>query len=213
MEVSLLIPAAGNGERLGLGPKAFLRVGGRTLLEWALRAFPGAAEVLVALPPGAEAPRGLRAVFLEGGKTRQESVARLLEAASLPLVLVHDVARPFASTLLVERVLRAAQATGAAAPVLPLPDTLVRPEGEAYGEVVPREALRLVQTPQGFFTALLREAHAYAKRRGLTATDDAQLVRALGYPVALVAGERTAFKITYPEDLLLAEALARVWNA
>lgn len=211
--VSVLIPAAGNGERLGLGPKAFLRVGGKTLLEWTLEAFQGAAEVLVALPPGVEAPKGLRATFLEGGRTRQESVARLLEAASLPLVLVHDVARPFASRGLVGRVLEASRTTGAAVPVLPLPDTLIRPEGEAYGEVVPREALRLVQTPQGFFTALLREAHAYARKRELSASDDAQLVRALGYPVALVEGERSAFKITYPEDLLLAEALARVWNA
>ncbi|GGN03564.1 2-C-methyl-D-erythritol 4-phosphate cytidylyltransferase [Thermus composti] len=213
VEVSVLIPAAGQGERLGLGPKAFLEVGGRTLLEWVLEAFQEAAEVLVALPPGFPPPKGLRATFLPGGATRQESVARLLEAASLPLVLVHDVARPFVSRALVDRVLKAARATGAAVPVLPVPDTLVRPEEGAYGEVVPREALRLVQTPQGFFTALLREAHAYAKKRGLSATDDAQLVRALGYPVALVEGERTAFKITYPEDLPLAEALARTWNA
>ncbi len=212
MEVSVLIPAAGHGERLGLGPKAFLRVGGRTLLEWALDAFSEAAEVLVALPPGVSPPRGLRAAFMEGGRTRQESVARLLEAASLSLVLVHDVARPFVSRNLVERVLKAAQAQGAAVPVLPVPDTLIRPEGEAYGAVLPREALRLVQTPQGFFTALLREAHAYARKRGLSATDDAQLVQALGYPVSLVEGERTAFKITYPEDLVLAEALARAWN-
>jgi len=87
------------------------------------------------------------------------------------------------------------------------------PEGEAYGRVVPREAFRLVQTPQGFFTALLREAHAYARRKGLEASDDAQLVQALGYPVALVEGEATAFKITHPQDLVLAEALARVWSA
>jgi 2-C-methyl-D-erythritol 4-phosphate cytidylyltransferase len=129
------------------------------------------------------------------------------------MVLVHDVARPFVSRKLVERVLEATRREGAAVPVLPVPDTLVCPEEARYGEVLPREALRLVQTPQGFFTALLREAHAYARKRGLTATDDAQLVRALGYPVALVEGERTAFKITYQEDLPLAEALARVWNA
>ena len=213
VEASVLIPAAGKGERLGLGPKAFLRVGGRTLLEWALLPFREAAEVLVALPPGAEPPEGLRATFLEGGRTRQESVARLLEAASLPLVLVHDVARPFVSRGLVERVVEAARTAGAAVPVLPVPDTLVRPEEAHYGEVAPREGFRLVQTPQGFFTALLREAHAYARKRGLSATDDAQLVRALGYPVALVEGERTAFKVTYREDLLLAEAVARVWSA
>ncbi|WP_198665536.1 2-C-methyl-D-erythritol 4-phosphate cytidylyltransferase [Thermus sediminis] len=213
VEVSVLIPAAGNGKRLGLGPKAFLRVAGRTLLEWALLPFGEAAEVLVALPPGTEPPGAFRATFLEGGRTRQESVARLLEAASLPVVLVHDVARPFVSRSLVHRVWEAARLQGAVAPVLPVPDTLVRPEGAQYGEVVPREDFRLVQTPQGFFTALLREAHAYAGKRGLSATDDAQLVRALGYPVALVEGERTAFKVTYREDLLLAEAVARVWNA
>lgn len=213
MEVSVLIPAAGNGLRLGRGPKAFLQVGGRTLLEWTLAAFRDAAEVLVALPPGAEPPKGLKALFLEGGTTRQASVARLLEAASLPLVLVHDVARPFVSRGLVERVLEAARRSGAAVPVLPVPDTLMAPEGEAYGRVVPREAFRLVQTPQGFFTALLREAHAYARRKGLEASDDAQLVQALGYPVALVEGEATAFKITHPQDLVLAEALARVWSA
>ena len=112
-----------------------------------------------------------------------------------------------------ERVLEAAQRSGAAVPVLPVPDTLMAPEGEAYGRVVPREAFRLVQTPQGFFTALLREAHAYARRKGLEASDDAQLVQALGYPVALVEGEATAFKITHPQDLVLAEALARVWSA
>ncbi len=213
MEVSVLIPAAGEGRRLGLGPKAFLEVGGRTLLEWVLLAFQEAAEVLVALPPGAKPPEGLRATFLEGGRTRQESVARLLEAASLPVVLVHDVARPFVSPGLIRRVLEATRAQGAAVPVLPVADTLIQAQGETYGPALPREALRLVQTPQGFFTALLREAHALARGKGLSATDDAQLVQALGYPVALVPGERTAFKITYPEDLLLAEALARVWNA
>ena len=62
MEVSVLIPAAGNGLRLGRGPKAFLQVGGRTLLEWTLAAFRDAEEALVALPPGAEPPKGLWAV-------------------------------------------------------------------------------------------------------------------------------------------------------
>ncbi len=166
----------------------------------------------MALPPGVESPKGLPATFIEGGATRQASVARLLEAASLPLVLVHDAARPFVSQTLVQRVLEKAREVGAAVPVLPVADTLIRPEEGAYGEALPREALRLVQTPQGFFTALLREAYAYAERKGLRATDEAQLVRALGYPVALVEGEATAFKITYPQDLLLAEALARVWS-
>jgi len=211
MEVSVLLPAAGLGERLGQGPKAFLKVGGRTLLDWVLDTFSFADEILVALPPGYRLPDRGRVRYLEGGKTRQESVARLLAEANTAMVLVHDVARPFASRALALRVLEKARATGAAVPVLPVPDTLVEAVGGEYGPVLPRERLRLVQTPQGFFTALLREAHAYAKMKGIQATDDAQLVRALGYPVALVEGEVRAFKITYPEDLALAQAL--VWNA
>jgi 2-C-methyl-D-erythritol 4-phosphate cytidylyltransferase len=210
VEVSVLLPAAGLGERLGRGPKAFVRVGGRTLLDWALETFAFADEVLVALPPGYRMEDRGRVRYLEGGSTRQESVARLLEEASAPMVLVHDVARPFASRDLALRVLEKARAFGAAVPVLPVPDTLVEAVGEEYGPALPRERLRLVQTPQGFFTALLREAHAYARKKGLQATDDAQLVRALGYPVALVEGEARAFKLTYPQDLALAEAL--VWS-
>lgn len=210
MGVSVLLPAAGLGERLGRGPKAFLELKGRRLLDWVLEAFSFADEILVALPPGYQLPDRGRVRYLEGGRTRQESVRRLLEEASGSLVLVHDVARPLASRTLAFRVLEKAQATGAAVPVLPVPDTLVEAVGESYGPVLPRERLRLVQTPQGFFTALLREAHAYALEKGLQATDDAQLVRALGYPVALVEGEARAFKITYPEDLALAEAM--VWN-
>lgn len=211
MEVSVLLPAAGLGERLGQGPKAFVRLGGRTLLDWVLETFSFADEILVALPPGYQLPDRGRVRYLEGGRNRQESVARLLEAASAPMVLVHDVARPLASRALALRVLEKARATGAAVPVVPVADTLVEAVEGEYGPALPRERLRLVQTPQGFFTALLREAHVYARKEGLQTTDDAQLVRALGYPVALVEGEVRAFKITYPEDLALAQAL--VWNA
>lgn len=86
------------------------------------------------------------------------------------------------------------------------------PEGEAYGRVVPREAFRLVQTPQGFSPPSSGRPTPTPGGRS-RASDDAQLVQALGYPVALVEGEATAFKITHPQDLVLAEALARVWSA
>ena len=205
--VSLLLVAAGKGERLGKGvPKALVRVLGKTLLEWALLRFPVVDEVLVALPSGAEPPLGLKARFLEGGKTRQESVYRLLKEASGELVLVHDAARAFVVPEAVHRVREAAQRTGAAVPAIPVPDTLV--EGESvYGRVLDRGRLRLVQTPQGFARELLLGAHEAALAEGRTATDDAQLVRALGHPVALVPGDRRMFKVTYPEDLALFAAL------
>ncbi len=207
MKTSLLVPAAGKGERLGKGvPKALVRVLGKTLFEWALLRFPEVDEVLVALPPGTEPPKGLEARFLEGGKTRQESVYRLLREARGELVLVHDAARAFVVPEVVERVRKAAWETGAAVPAIPVPDTLVEGEAE-YGRVLDRSRLRLVQTPQAFDRELLLKAHEAALKEGRTATDDAQLVRALGHPVALVPGDRRMFKVTYPEDLALFAAL------
>ena len=207
MKTSLLLPAAGKGERLGKGvPKALVRVLGKTLLEWALLRFPAVDEVLVALPPGAPPPPGLNARVLEGGKTRQESVYRLLKAATGELVLVHDAARAFVVPEAVRRVYEAAREAGAAAAAVPVPDTLVEGESE-YGRVLDRSRLRLVQTPQGFSRELLLRAHEAALAEGRTATDDAQLVRALGHPVALVPGDRRMFKVTYPEDLELLAAL------
>ncbi|ADD27230.1 2-C-methyl-D-erythritol 4-phosphate cytidylyltransferase [Meiothermus ruber] len=209
MKVSVLLPAAGSGERIGRGPKAFLRVGGKTLLEWALEGFAWADEVVVALPPGFRMD-GLKTV--PGGQTRQQSVFNLVQAATGEVVLVHDVARPFVVRSAVERLLEAVRATGAASLVVSVPDTLVREEAGRYGEVIAREHHRLVQTPQGFRRELLWQAHQQARAAGIEFTDDAQLVRWLGHPVVLVEGDRRMFKVTYPEDLILAEGLAQVWN-
>jgi 2-C-methyl-D-erythritol 4-phosphate cytidylyltransferase len=211
VKVSVLLPAAGSGERLGRGPKALLEVGGRTLLDWALAAFAWADERLVALPAGFSLERfGVR--LLEGGKTRQESVYNLLLEATGDLVLVHDVARPFPPRAVSQRVLEAVSQHGAATPVVPVPDTLIQEQGTLYGPSIPREHYRLVQTPQGFRRELLLEAHQRARASGLEATDDAQLVLAMGHPVALVEGDRRAFKVTYADDLMLAEGLAKVWE-
>lgn len=209
--VSVLLPAAGSGQRMGQGPKAFLQVGHQSLLDWALQAFAWADEVLVALPAG-HVWQHPKARGLPGGATRQESVRVLLEAAQGDWVLVHDVARPFVGQEAIARVLQAAQASGAAVPVIPVPDTLVQPQEGQYGLVADREAHRLVQTPQGFARPLLLQAHRAAQNQGLQATDDAQLVLALGHPVTLVEGDRRAFKLTYPEDLWLAQGLATVWE-
>lgn len=212
VKVSVLLPAAGSGERIGRGPKAFLQVGGKALLDWALEGFAWADELVVALPPGRnlDVP-GIKTVW--GGKTRQQSVFNLVQAATGEVVLVHDVARPFVVRAAVERLLDAVRASGAATLAVPVPDTLVQEASGEYGAVIPREHYRLVQTPQGFRRELLWNAHQKALAEGLEFTDDAQLVRWQGYPVALVEGDRRMFKITYPEDLLLAEGLAQVWSS
>ena len=215
MRVAALIPAAGSGTRLGLGPKALVTVAGRSLLARSVAALaPQVDEVLVALPAGLALPAGVSARAVSGGETRQASVVALLAATNADLVLVHDAARPFLPPQVVARVRAAAEATGAATAALPCPDTLVRAgAGETWGELLPREGTWVVQTPQGFRRALLLEAHRAAEAAGLSGTDDASLVARLGHPVALVPGDARLFKVTRPDDLPLAEALARVWDA
>jgi 2-C-methyl-D-erythritol 4-phosphate cytidylyltransferase len=212
VKVSVLLPAAGSGQRIGQGPKAFIEVGGKTLLQWALEGFAWADEIVVALPLGHRlAAPGIKTVL--GGQTRQQSVFNLLQAATGEIVLVHDVARPFVVRAAVERLLCEVRRSGAATLAVRVPDTLVQEQRQQYGAVIPREHYRLVQTPQGFRRELLWRAHLEAQAEGLDLTDDAQLVRSLGHPVALVEGDRRMFKITYPEDLVLAEGLAQTWKS
>lgn len=207
-----LIAAAGSGSRLGHGPKAFVTVRGTSLLDLSLRCFDGAvSEVVVALPADAvedfrETHPGITVVA--GGATRQTSVFAMLEAARADVVLIHDVARPFLTRAVIDRVATAAATFGAATAVLEVADTVI---DVAAGATLDRADLRLVQTPQGFDRALVREAHAAARRAGATATDDADLVRRRGHHVELVQGSRLLHKLTGPDDLTLAEVLYDQW--
>ncbi len=209
--ISVLLPAAGSGERIGRGPKAFLEVGGKTLLQWALEAFVWADEVIVALPEGRQVDLE-RVLVVSGGATRQQSVFNLINRASGDVVLIHDVARPFVVRQAVERLLAAVRKSGAATLMVGVPDTLVEEGNGYYGSAIPREHYRLVQTPQGFRRELLLKAHLAARRTDQEFSDDAQVVMAYGHQVELIEGDRRMFKITYPEDLFLAEGLAQAWK-
>lgn len=212
--VSILIPAAGSGERLGMGPKALLTLNGISLLERSIAAFSGiASEIIVALPSDIilELPEGVRRV--EGGATRQQSVYNLLEAATFETVLIHDAARPFLPKDVIERVLSATLETGAATAALPASDTLILESEGDWGSALDRSQIRAVQTPQGFNRALLLEAHGRARLEGIAATDDAGLVARLGQRVMLALGDERLFKVTRPGDWALAEAFASVWDA
>ncbi|PYE51092.1 2-C-methyl-D-erythritol 4-phosphate cytidylyltransferase [Deinococcus yavapaiensis] len=212
MSVAALVPAAGSGTRLGKGPKAFVTVGGKTLLARAVEALRGHVdEVVVATPDGSDAPRGARVI--RGGGTRQETVERLLRATNADFVLIHDAARPFLPSRVVHDVLAGARVQGAATVALPVADTLVRGADNAWGELVSRAGLWAVQTPQAFRRTLILEAHEAARREDFEATDDASLVARLDRPVRLVEGDARLFKVTTPSDLALAEALAVAWDA
>ena len=149
-----------------------------------------------------------------GGETRQETVRRLLHATSADYVLIHDAARPFLKASTIQALLEAVVETGAATVARPLADTLVRatPAGD-WGDLTPREGLWTVQTPQAFRRELLLSAHEQALSDGHAATDDAGLIARLGGRVRLVVGDARLFKITTPDDLPLAQALAAVWDA
>jgi 2-C-methyl-D-erythritol 4-phosphate cytidylyltransferase len=212
--VAALIPAAGSGERLGRGPKAFVAVGGRPLLAWAVASLlPWVDEVVVAVP--ADELERARAVVASlgapyrtrvttGGATRQATVAALLAAVEAEVVVVHDAARPFLDAATVRAVIAAARDHGACSVGHAVADSLVRRDD---GAAVDREALRAVQTPQAFRREVLMRAHAAAVRDGVAATDDAGLVRRLGVPVAWVEGGTHLFKVTTLADLHLAEAV------
>ena len=215
MRIAALIPAAGTGSRLGRGHKALVEVGGKSLLQRSVGAFTGYVdEVVVAVSPEmygeVRAQLGDRVKLVQGGKTRQESVRNLLAATGADRVLVHDAARPFLSSKMIQEVIREAERTGAASVVKPVADTLIQAE---TGETVDRQTLRAVQTPQGFKREVIAAAHEKALRDHTEATDDAGLVRLIGHPVALVEGSQWLMKVTTPADLEIATALAAVWDA
>jgi 2-C-methyl-D-erythritol 4-phosphate cytidylyltransferase len=216
--IGVVLAAAGRGERLGAGaPKAFLALRGETLLGRALAPFLAHLEVrqvavVLADPSEARARADLsdpRVVVVRGGATRQDSVrAGLAALGDADLILVHDAARPFVTVALIDAVAAAAARHGAAIPAIPVPETVKRVDGEGFVEAtVPRDALRLAQTPQGFRAQLLRTAHARAAASGAVATDDAALVEMTGIRVVVVPGDPQNIKITAPADLAIAEAI------
>jgi len=204
------VVAAGAGARFG-GPKQLERLGDRRVLDWSVAAARSVAEAVVLVVGPDHAPYrpeggGGPDVVVTGGLTRSESVRAGLAAvpAEVDVVVVHDAARPLAPTCLFEAVVRAvAGGADAAVPGLPVPDTIKAVEAGWVRATVPRDGLVAVQTPQAFRADALRRAHA----GGGEASDDAALVETGGGRVAVVAGEPLAFKITRPEDLVLARAL------
>nr|WP_281379216.1 2-C-methyl-D-erythritol 4-phosphate cytidylyltransferase [Halomonas campaniensis] len=219
----LVVPAAGQGRRMGADrPKQYLALGGRPVLARTLarlhEAFPGARLCLCLDPQDARFdPAWVPFAHwrrVGGGAERVDSVANALaairaEAGDDDLVLVHDVARPCVTTADLRRlhaVLSADSVGGLLA--APVADTMKRDDGAGrVATTEPRAGLWHALTPQGFRYGLLRRALAAAREAGVTVTDEASAVEALGASPRLVAGRRDNLKITHPEDLALAELI------
>jgi len=216
-----LIVAAGRGERLGLGrPKALVALAGKPMVEWsldALRGVPTVERTVIALPSGTDfAPaQADRVVCVAGGTARSQSVQAALNAAGEgDPVIVHDAARPLASSALFERALAALERSGADAVIAaaPVSDTIkeVSADGRTVSRTLDRAKLWAVQTPQVFRRQALERALGEATDELLArATDDAWLLERLGLTVRVIESERTNIKVTTAVDLRVAEALLK----
>jgi 2-C-methyl-D-erythritol 4-phosphate cytidylyltransferase len=183
-------------------------LGGRPMLEWSIEALRRVDEVdtiVVALPPGCEAPAGT--VGVAGGAYRSQSVLAALRAAPGDPVIVHDAARPLVSAQLV----RDALAELAAYPECdaPVTDTIKEARDGVVTRTLERAALWAVQTPQVFRRAALERALGAPEEVLAGATDDAWLVERAGGTVRVVAAPRENLKVTTPGDLQLAEIALR----
>lgn len=224
MVVTALIMAGGTGERFQAGtPKQLAPLNGRPMIAWSSKVLAeshrvtslvivAAADTEMSLRESlpAEAERKVRAI-VGGGATRQESVFNGLR--SLPgdttHVLIHDAARPCLSTALRDRVLDALTTHDAVVPSIDATDTLIRVQDGCVDAIIDRVHVAGVQTPQAFRLELILRAHHAAAGRGYKSSDDGSLVLALAEPVFTVPGERTNLKVTFVEDLKLAEAILK----
>jgi 2-C-methyl-D-erythritol 4-phosphate cytidylyltransferase len=217
-----VIAAAGSGERLGAGgPKAFVELAGRPMLDWSLAAFDAAGSVdsiVVAAPPGGEEriSEMLEAMespveVIAGGDHRSRSVANALVHVDGELVVVHDAARPLVSpTLIDEVVTRLAADLDIAGVVAAAPVTDTIKEASVSRRVLrtpERSRVWAAQTPQAFRTEALRGALAVHADELGAASDDAMLVEREGGEILLHEASPQNLKITTPLDLRVAELL------
>jgi ribitol-5-phosphate 2-dehydrogenase (NADP+) / D-ribitol-5-phosphate cytidylyltransferase len=226
MRMVAVVLGGGTGQRLGAGmPKQLLTLGGQTLIERCVAAFdaaPGVDEILVVMARGytgqvRELVAGFQKVtaVIEGGSTRPESTRAALAAIAEADgddcgVLLHDAARPLVDQKIIAACVAALEVHDAAGVAVPASDTMVLTENGVMHSVPPRERLFRCQTPQCFRLSVIARAHELAAADPEFApTDDCGVVlRYLpGTAVHIVPGSERNMKVTYPQDLAVAEAL------
>ena len=232
LHVSAIIAAGGRGARFGgPQPKQLLTLAGRPILQHSVDAFlrsDDVSEIVVALPaelaadppaylrdpgPGGGRPASKPIRVVEGGERRQDSVANAFASVDprCDVVVIHDAARPLVTADLIRRTVEAAAEHGAAIAATAATDTVKRAAADrVIVATLPRTEIYLAQTPQAFRTSVLRDALTRAQGGAQTeATDEAMLVERAGHPVHIVESNPRNIKVTTPEDMLLAEAIAQ----
>ena len=214
-----VIVAAGSASRMGGIDKVMAQLKGEPMILRTVRTFQecdAITEIVIVTREDLIIPiSGLckdmpkvKAVVV-GGKSRQESVHLGLNALSnkVKLAAVHDGARPLITWQVIDRTVRAANTYGAAAPAIPVKDTIKVVEGRVVKNTPDRATLFAVQTPQVFDFDLLRGALKKAEQEGAQVTDDCSAVELTGFKVKIVEGDERNIKVTTPMDLKIAEML------
>ncbi len=210
------------GEKIS---KQYLPLGGEPILVHTLLAFeacPSVEEIILAVRKeeidycqlAVVKKFGLRKIkeIVAGGERRQDSVHNALKKVSkdCQIILVHDSVRPFITGEVIRRTIEGAKVHKAVVTAIPVSDTIKEEDERGFvKKTLDRDRLWSVQTPQGFESALLREAYSRAYGDNFYGTDDACLVERMGHPVKVIEGSHENIKITTPEDLIIAEALLR----
>jgi 2-C-methyl-D-erythritol 4-phosphate cytidylyltransferase len=223
MHVTAIVPSAGSGERMHTARrKPYIELAGIPLLARTLAVLDrveAIRQIIIPVFPGEE-PVCRREVLdrqactaeiilIAGGTSRQESVGNALAHLSreCTTVVIHDGARPLITPELIRRGLAQAAVSRAITFGVPVKDTIAAVEDRTIIEIMPRERLVSIQTPQIFERDLIVEAHRTARQDGFAGTDDASLVLRMGVPVCVLPGSYANIKITTSEDLVVAGAL------
>ena len=214
-----VIVAAGSASRMGGIDKVMAPLNGEPMIVRTVRAFQNCdaiSEIVVVTRQDLILPITSLCAQMDkvqavvtGGSSRQESVHLGLNALSgkCKLAAIHDGARPLISWQVIDRVVRAANTYGAAAPAIPVKDTIKVVQGGIVKETPDRASLQAVQTPQVFDFDILRGALKKAKQDGAQVTDDCSAVERIGLTVKIVEGEERNLKVTTPLDLKIAQLL------
>ena len=214
-----VIVAAGSASRMGGIDKVMAELGGEPMVVRTVRTFEecdAIKEIVIVTRQDLIVPimslcAGFRKVtaVVAGGRERSASVNAGLNALSskVKLVAVHDGARPLITWQVIDRVVRAANSYGAAAPAVPVKDTIKTVRGGVVMETPDRNMLQAVQTPQVFDFDILRGALKKAGEDGLQLTDDCSAVEHLGIGVKIVEGHEHNLKVTTQTDLAIARMI------
>ncbi|XJZ27414.1 2-C-methyl-D-erythritol 4-phosphate cytidylyltransferase [Bacillota bacterium Lsc_1132] len=226
MAYQVIIPAAGQGKRMGAGKnKLLIELNGMPVFIHTLMVFEKDERcdgIILAIHPQDEweftsllekykitKVKGL----VHGGKERQHSIYHALKTVkSNGVVLVHDGARPFIKKEFIHRLTETAETTGAAIIGVPVKDTMKKVKDAVVVETVERSSLWVAQTPQAFHMSILLKAYEQAEKDQFVGTDDASLVERIAVPVTIVEGDYDNIKLTTPEDLFFAEAILKKQN-